>query len=811
MFAIRLLGSTELEDADGRVHLRGKKQLALLGYLSATAPARHARDKLAALLWGDTSDDKARQSLRQALVTLRAVLPADAVISNDETLSINIERIQCDVIDFERLANEGSARSLARAAALYRGSLLADLSVDAAEWAEWLAVERQRFQDIAVDVLVRHAEYELKAGRSVEALAIARRAISLDGFREDAHRAAIASAAASGRRAQAMRLYDELRAFLARELDVEPDDDTKILLADIQRAGGRDAGVLPGDPTPDRQPNLRAPTMALDPAQTILAVDSGRDRTQDVVTDIAAVQSAIRVASGGRGRLVDRRGDIFLFHFADGVEAVNVGQALSGSGRRMAVHMSSDRQEAKSEAADLAARLEPGQIVVTGDVCDTIVDGIDATIFDLGERAITSDGRLTRLYRIGPACETRRPPRATRILPAVAVLPFQGEARDRTARLAGRFLADEINAALSASQELSVISRLSTARFAGSPLAVGEICGRLDADFALYGSCTQAGSQMLLDVELADMRSHRTLWRKSFNALGTTLAAARPELVDEVLSLTRGAILAHELERSQTEPLETLENYALLAAAISLLHRTSPSSLERGGEILYELVSRLPHHPLPLAWRAQMHLFRITLGLSSGPAEEQNVTLEDAAKALDLNPTCSIALATEAWVNLHLRKRFDIASDRLELALQSNPSDATAWLLKGTMHAFRGDGALAVQATERALQLSPLDPRKSYFDSLAAAAYLANGEPERAIAHATQSLRVNRQHASTVRALIVAYVVAGRVQEARALMPDLLALHPGLTVSSYLTHHPAAEFETGRIWANALRAAGLPP
>ena len=448
--------------------------------------------------------------------------------------------------------------------------------------------------------------------------------------------------------------------------------------------------------------------------------------------------------------------------------------------------------------------------MITSDVCDTIVDGIDATIFDLGDRVISSDGRQARLYRIAPVVETGRAQFATRILPAVAVLPFQGDASDRLAQLAGRYFADEINDALSASQELSVISRLSTARFAGSHLSIGVMSERLDADYALFGTCAQRGNQMMLDIELADIRSHRTIWRESFAAPGATVAAVRPALVDEVLSLTRGAILAHELERSQTEPLESLENYALLAAAISLLHRTSPTSLQRGAEILNELVRRLPNHPLPLAWRAQMHLFRITLGVSGGPAEEERVTLDEAAKALDLNPTCSIALATEAWVNLHLRKRFDIASDRLELALQSNPSDATAWLLKGTMHAFRGDGSLAVQATEHALRLSPLDPRKSYFDLLAAAAYLANGEPERAIAYAAQSLRVNRQHTSTLRALIVAYVVADRVDEARALMPDLLRLHPGLTVSSYLSRHPAAEFETGRIWANALRKAGLP-
>ena len=806
MFTIRLLGSTELEDASGRVHLRGKKQRALLGYLATTAPKRHAREKLAALFWGDYSDAKARQSLRQALVDVRSVLPADTLVGSDDTLSINAERIRCDVVEFERLANEGTSSALAEAATLYRGSLLADLSINTEEWDDWLEGERQRLQDIAVDVLVRHAESELKAGRTTEALGAAKRAIALDGFREDAHKIAIASAAASGRRAQAVRLYEELRDFLRKELDVEPDEDVKNLIEGIQRESAIPGAKLEPALQFARQPDHRTSPIAIEATRAILAVE----QTQGAAMDLGTLKSTLRAATGGRGHLVERRGDMLLFEFTEGSEAVNAGQAIRDESSRIAVHMSASRGEAKSDAAGLAAQIDPGQIVVTSDVCDTIVDGIDATILDLGDRPITSDGRMARLYRLVPVVDFGRIEFATRILPAVAVLPFKGDPGDRLADLSGRYLADEINDALSASQELSVISRLSTARFAGSHLSIGAMSERLDADYALFGTCKQRGSDMELDIEMADVRSGRTVWRQSFSAPGATLAAERPALVDEVLSLTRGAILARELERSQTEPLETLDNYSLLAAAISLLHRTSPTSLQRGAEILDELVRRLPNHPLPLAWRAQMHLFRITLGISNGPAEEERVTLDEAAKALDLNPNCSIALATEAWVHLHLRKRFDIASDRLDLALRSNRSDATAWLLKGTMHAFRGDGALAVEATEQALRLSPLDPRKSYFESLAAAAYLSAGQPERAIAYAAQSLRVNRQHASTLRALIVAYVIAGRVDEARALVPDLLRLHPGLTVSNYLSRHPAAEFETGRIWANALRKAGLP-
>ena len=48
-----------------------KKAEALLAFLALHPGQMHARDKLAALLWGDVSDERARHSLRQVLLTLR--------------------------------------------------------------------------------------------------------------------------------------------------------------------------------------------------------------------------------------------------------------------------------------------------------------------------------------------------------------------------------------------------------------------------------------------------------------------------------------------------------------------------------------------------------------------------------------------------------------------------------------------------------------------------------------------------------------------------------------------------------------------
>ena len=164
----------------------------------------------------------------------------------------------------------------------------------------------------------------------------------------------------------------------------------------------------------------------------------------------------------------------------------------------------------------------------------------------------------------------------------------------------------------------------------------------------------------------------------------------------------------------------------------------------------------------------------------------------------------------DGLVQTHFSKRLDLAQAQYDSALLANPSDSLAWLLKGTLHAFKGEGALAVAGTQRALKLSPLDPHRWYYDSLAATAFLADRQYERALKSAQLSLRGNPAHTSTLRAIAIAELHLGRPDRARDAVRELLNLDPHLTVARWRELSPSAPFEIGREWAEALRQAGLP-
>src|SRR5262249_31205065 len=132
--SLRMFGGFRVQEpVSGRdVPISIRKGQALLAYLARRPNEAHPRDKLPTLLWGDMPQVLARHSIRQALCVLRAALPegaASVIRAGIEDISVEAARLTIDVVDFERLADEGTGESLEKAAALHRGEFLDGIAV----------------------------------------------------------------------------------------------------------------------------------------------------------------------------------------------------------------------------------------------------------------------------------------------------------------------------------------------------------------------------------------------------------------------------------------------------------------------------------------------------------------------------------------------------------------------------------------------------------------------------------------------------------------------------------------------------------
>lgn len=334
-FALSLFGRFELTTNGSTIPLPARKLAGLLAYLACTAPRPQSREKLANLLWGSHFETQARQNLRQSLVRLRRILGTDSIFSDDRDVWLAPGAIDCDAARFQALIIEGSRASLAEAADLYRNPLLTDLNIEEDAWSEWRDRERERLEDLAVDSMVRHSQHALQSGSPESALRSANRAIGVNSLREDAHRLIIQALTATGRKAEALKSYQDLVALLKRDLNTEPDAVTQSLVAGLR-------GARPASPTPASGPQgsvdgpgpeavaaaaAEAPPQLLNRGSrqqrqlTIVACDligaSAADRDLEDVHDqiIAFHQLAASIAARFHGFVAQHLGNGLLIYF----------------------------------------------------------------------------------------------------------------------------------------------------------------------------------------------------------------------------------------------------------------------------------------------------------------------------------------------------------------------------------------------------------------------------------------------------------------------------------------------------------------
>jgi adenylate cyclase len=548
---------------------------------------------------------------------------------------------------------------------------------------------------------------------------------------------------------------------------------------------------------------------------------------------VARVENDISPAH--KGRIVKSLGDGLMLEFEHVSPAVRAAFAIRSacaelnSGvapeRRMLLRMGAhvaplitDARDVYGRGVNIAARLTalagPDELVVSADVRDQLTPGLDADLEDLGECQLKHLQEPIRAYRVGPPGMTpmfpSSPGGTPDLQPTLAVIPFNVRTSAPEHALLGEVLADEIISALSQTREMHVISRLSTTVFRGRETSLAEVSGHLNANYVLSGAYRVSGNVVTLAAELAESRSSRIVWARNLKGHVTGILEGKDELIDQVVVEVSAAIIIHELQRAQTQALPTLETYTLLLAAVALLHRLSPQAFDYSRRILETVVERVPRQAAPRAWLAKWHVMRVQQGWSPDPRAEGQAALACTRRALELDPNCSLALAIDGFVHTNLLKQLDIAQARYEHALAVNPNDSLAWLLKGTLHAFRGESKLAMHDTRHALRLSPLDPLRYFYDSLAATAALSAEQYVKARELAQRSLRINRTHTSTLRALAIAEWQLGNIDKARTTIAELLRLDSAFSIKRFRANSPSSGFETGKLWSSVLEQAGVP-
>jgi predicted ATPase/DNA-binding SARP family transcriptional activator len=259
--------------------------MATLAYLAVTGQ-KHSRETLAALFWPENDHSSARAELRRTLSVLNRILGEGWLVTDRETVSLNIQDdptrgsiFWLDVNEFQQQIQACETHDhppteacldciphLVDAVELYMDDFMAGFSLpDSSAFDEWQYFQADDLRRQLASALERLATHYSAIFEVETAITYARRWLALDPIHEPAQRHLMVLYAQSGQKTAALRQYEAFHQLLQDELGVYPSEETQTLVEAI-----RHGAVLPIP----REDEARKPEVLRSPLRTNLPIQA---------------------------------------------------------------------------------------------------------------------------------------------------------------------------------------------------------------------------------------------------------------------------------------------------------------------------------------------------------------------------------------------------------------------------------------------------------------------------------------------------------------------------------------------------------
>lgn len=368
---IRLFGVTDVEIRGEAPQLHSRRAMWLLAILAIRRGRPIERQRLAGMVWPESSDAQALHNLRQTLAGLRRSLGTfGQLIETASPRSMFLREtpeVWVDVVEFDHCCEDGSVASLERGARLYRGPFLAGCDEPFAR--DERDVRERAFVDMAEHLAAHYVSIQnLGAARDM-----LRQLLSVDPYRESAFRTLMALLSQSGETAAALDLYRGLRSSLRRDLGMEPDPETTGLCRAIRQGSPANTGSKTARPKAEvRMPSALTPLLGRE--SEVREVTSLIDRCRLVtLTGVGGV---------GKTRLAIAVAEVIGDHFVDGVRFVDLAPLQDPARVSSAIAASLEIPEPAGRPVldHLSEKIRDLSLLVVLDNCEHLSQGVAASL-----------------------------------------------------------------------------------------------------------------------------------------------------------------------------------------------------------------------------------------------------------------------------------------------------------------------------------------------------------------------------------------------------------------------------------------------
>jgi TolB-like protein len=311
--------------------------------------------------------------------------------------------------------------------------------------------------------------------------------------------------------------------------------------------------------------------------------------------------------------------------------------------------------------------------------------------------------------------------------PAIAVLPFDNLSGDAAQEYFADGLAEDLITRLSLWRSFPVIARNSSFVYKGKAVDLKQVSADLGVRYVVEGSVRKAGDRVRIAAQLIDATSGQHVWAETYDRELTDVFAVQDEISSAIAASLVGDLQRAEQVRAERPAPENLEAWGLVQRAIPLIYHFTREDSAEAQTLLERAIAIDPQSAVARAVLAETLFWAVQFGWAESPSQTLDVALAEARRAVALDPRDASAHVTLANVLL-LTGGLDDVLDEARRAADLNPSDPIALnLVAWTLNMAGHPPEESIALVQRAMRLSPHDPREFFFYDTLGPAYFNAG------------------------------------------------------------------------------------
>jgi adenylate cyclase len=400
---------------------------------------------------------------------------------------------------------------------------------------------------------------------------------------------------------------------------------------------------------------------------------------------------------------------------------------------------------------------------------------------------------------------------------SIVVLPFTNLGGDPTQDYLADVITEELTSSLSRIAGSFVIARSTAFTYKGKPIDVRQLGRDLGVRYALEGSAQRSDNRLRVTAQLIDAESGAHLWSDQFDASIANLLEMQDEIVKRLSVPLEVRLIDVDAARIARTPPANLD---ALDLALQCMAGVIPSVMVEGSNPAYGFCERAvqmdEHNAIALTFLSLKYIAPVLNMQSTDRQTAIRQAEEFAARALVADRNFYWAHLASAAV-LISQKRHEEAIVELEQTLDLHPGFTIANTLLCEANNYLGRPDRGMEYVDKAIRLSPRDPKREWFYGEKAWALLMQQQDDLAIDWLRRTVKLVPEVPISHALLASTLALTGRQAEATEELKQYLSLKDttSKTIAEFRPQHRAVSDNpkwlaySDRL-VEGLRKAGMP-